>query len=177
MDTWLQQGWYRNTINGHGLPQENYRSRSLTTSLELGYGLTLGQSAARHWVIEPQGQLTHIHYRSNDITEKNGTRISKVSEHNVLKRLGMRVSSRPADKVGGLQPFVEVNWLHGQHANTLSFGGTQVANDVPKNRIQLKAGVQGTFSKSWQLWGHIGGERGKNKFSSYEGNIGLKHVW
>jgi outer membrane autotransporter protein len=176
VDTWVQHGWYRNNVTKHDMPQENYRSRSVNSSIELGYGELLEQTATRQWIIETQGQLTHIHYRSKEVNEDNGTRIAKVSEHHLLKRLGIRISSQ-AIETSGLQPFVELNWLHGEHANKLKFGNISVANEIPKNRVQLKTGVQGTLSKNWQLWGHVGGEKGKKQFKSYEGSIGLKHSW
>lgn len=177
VDTWLQYGGYKNKVKGSDLPQENYHSHSLAVSAEAGYGFVVGQTVTRQWVVEPQAQLVYFNYRSDSLTEQNGTRVSQGSDNNLLSRVGIQLSNRPLEGVSGLRPFVELNWLNGKGANTLDFNNQRIANDVPANRVQVKTGLQGNFAKNWQVWGDISAEQGKDNFRTYAGNIGVKYSW
>jgi outer membrane autotransporter protein len=175
-DTWLLYGRYRNHIKGDKLAQETYNSHSLTASIEAGYTIILNPEAARQWTLTPQAQFIYTDYDSKDLIEQNTTRISEGSDKHLRTRLGVRLSNQATEK-HSLIPFVELNWLTAKGANKFTFGNTPIANDVPKNKAQLKAGLQGNINKNWQLWGHVSAEKGKSNYKGYEGSAGLKYSW
>lgn len=177
VDLWAQYNWYKNKVNGYDLPEERYNSSGLTASIEGGYAFVAHDGANRQLMIEPQAQVAYTSYDADDYREYNGTWVRDGSSDGVTTRLGARLYSRSKLNDNGVQPFIEANWWYTDLKNTLSFDNAVIGDDAPDNRFELKAGLQGEIAKSWQVWGHVGGQWGKDSYSRYEGMIGVKHTF
>ncbi len=75
VDTWIQYGWFNNTVNGEKLAAESWKSRGFTGSVEAGYTFKAGEftgSRGSHydWYIQPQSQLTWMNVRAGEHKEK-----------------------------------------------------------------------------------------------------------
>ena len=175
VDVWGQYAWYNNEVQGNGAKEESYDSSGWTISLESGYAFIAGDSNTRHWMIEPQAQIAYNSYCADDLTDEHGVRIRNGDADGIITRLGARVYTRSKLNENSIQPFIEVNWWYSNAKNSMQFNDSIAVDDMPDNRYELKAGLQGEIAKGWQLWGHIGGEWGNNSYQRYEGMLGVKH--
>ncbi|MEO6855422.1 MAG: autotransporter outer membrane beta-barrel domain-containing protein, partial [Rhodoferax sp.] len=179
VDAWMMYGRFNNAVTGQGLPTENYKSRNLAASLEVGYSVPLHASGNTRTFIEPQGQLIVSDYQVDTHTERNGTVVSGQSGTGVTTRLGVRVRADIKDGNGTTltRPFVEVNWWHGPSSQSVVLDGATVRDALPSNRLETKIGVQGNVSKAVSMWGSIGLEVGGHQYTSGTAQVGVKYSW
>lgn len=177
VDGWAQYSWFKNKVDAPGHSSEKYNSSVWTVSAEAGYAFIAHEGEKRQWMIEPQFQVSYNWYNADNHKSSDGLEVSGYDADGVVTRLGARVYSRSRLNGNGIQPFVEANWLYSSAKNGVKFDGYEVRNNQPDNRFEVKAGIQGEVSKGWQLWGHIGGQWGDNSYQSYEGMVGVKHLW
>lgn len=178
VDSWLQLGRFRNSINGNN--QSDYNSTGISASVETGYRFAVGAIGNMAWSVEPQAQVVFSKLNSNDYTTSNGMSVSDAGGSGTMGRLGVRLSGQDVNT--GLSPFAEVNaWFGRNGADSIkfsdAFGEKVVSNDIPNTRIQLKTGLQGNLNKNWQVWGDVGTEMGSNDFTSYQGSLGVRYNW
>lgn len=176
LDSWMQYSWFDNTVSGGGDPQESYNSKVMTASLESGYAFVAHDAPARQWIVEPQAQVVYSNYRADSVTDSRGMRVDNGDADSVMTRLGVRTYSRSTLGDGAFQPFVEANWLYNNAKNTLDFNGYTVKDGTPKNRYEVKVGVQGEITKGLQVWGHFSGKGGE-QYSDYGGTLGVKKTF
>ncbi|MBB1595162.1 hypothetical protein A9973_13875 [Achromobacter sp. UMC46] len=179
VDTWAMLGRYDNSVNGQGLEKEKYRSRAATTSVESGYSFKIYENGARQLYIQPQAQAILSNYRADDHTENTGTKVTGQSQTSVTTRVGVRLQGNIDDDHGmsKMRPFAEVNWWNGPSSQRASFDGEVVREQLPANRVELKAGVQGNVTKAVSLYGSLGLEAGSNNYTGARGQIGVKYSW
>lgn len=178
VDSWMQFGWFDNTVRGDGLADEHYKSRSLSGSLETGYAFELGQSEKNAWYIEPQAQLIVSHYMADKHVESNGTEVKVGSGENLTTRLGARAYARPLDAARKrLQPFVESNWWHNGKAQAMSFNGESQSANLAADVYELKVGAQAELAKGWTAWGHLGAQQARGDQHQAEAQLGVKYSW
>jgi autotransporter family porin len=177
VDTWMQYNWFNNSVYGDNLNTENYRSQGVQASIETGYTLPFARNETREWVATPQAQVIYSTYDSENHTEAGGTRITNGSDDGVVSRLGIRIANRSHTTPESIQLYTELNWEKGKGADSLSFNGDSVSNDLPDNRYQAVVGMVGDASKYVQIWGQAGSEWGENSYSSYEGQVGVRVKW
>lgn len=177
IDGWLQHGWYKNKVSAPLAADTKYNARNLAASIEMGYAVAVGQNQSHQFIIEPQAQLIYMHYRGNDIHEETDTTFNHKNGGHAVTRVGARISAQPLLAQSTLQPFAELNWWNGSGAKTITLNNTDISSDIPNNRVELKAGLEGSIAKNWQLWGQIGGTWGKNSYQSYQGTLGVKYNW
>ena len=180
VDTWLQYGWYDNDVSASSEKTDSYKSRNLSASVEAGYAFKLSDNGSRQWLIEPQAQVIFNSYDADDHYTAYGDKVHDSDTDGVTTRVGARVYSRVV--VGnGIQPFIEANWLHGDADNSLqlSNGGysNRFSQDIPKDRYELKAGVQAALTKNLHGWASFGWQTGDNSYQRLEGLAGVKYVW
>lgn len=178
IDSWMQFGWFDNTVRGDSLSDEHYKSRTLAGSVEAGYALELGQSDQNAWYIEPEAQVIVSRYTADKHVEGNGTEVKVENGSNVTTRVGARVFTRPLDaSQKRLQPFVETNWWHNGKAQAMSFNGeSQYANQAA-DVYELKLGAQAELAKGWTTWGHVGGQKARGEQRQTEVQMGIKYSW
>ena len=173
-DTWVQSGRYHNKVSAHDVRSESYSSQSVTGSIEGGYAFQIARQGQRQWLLEPQAQLLYSDYDADQVRTDSGVRIDNNTSSGITSRLGARLSSRSTE-LGAILPFVEANWWHGRADNRVGFDGDTFKADTPKDRAELKAGLQGDIAKGWQVWGHVGGQWGDDGYHRYEGMVSIKH--
>ena len=158
LDSWAQYSWFNNSVKGQDIQSESYKSKGLTSSLELGYTHKLGEftgskGSLNEWYIQPQAQAVWMGVKADGHREANGTLISGEGDGNVQTRLGVRTflkghSAIDDGKGREFEPFVEVNWLH----NTRDFGtrmdGVSIRQTGARNLVEIKTGVEGHLNQS-----------------------------
>ncbi|WP_411753500.1 autotransporter outer membrane beta-barrel domain-containing protein [Serratia sp. (in: enterobacteria)] len=48
---------------------------------------------------------------------------------------------------------------------------------MPKNRFELKTGIQAELAKNWTIWGAVAMQSGQNHFSDINGTFGARYLW
>ena len=171
-DLWSMYSWLENKTEG----SEKYDSNSWTVSLELGYASKLKSTQNYYWMIEPQAQVAYNHYRVDKIEDHNELNIINHDKGSVTTRLGVKTYLRPNELYhNSAQPFVEINWWNADHKNSMLFDGEKVSGDTPRNRFEVKVGVQGEMTKNVQIYSHIGMQWGKDSYEHTEGQLGLRY--
>lgn len=178
VDTWLQYVWYDNTVKGNQLSIERYSSNNLSASLESGWAFVLADRSSSQVLIEPQAQAIYSHYTQDDHFEANGTRIHSQRAGQMLTRLGVRLYGRNQTDNGHLwQPFIGINWWHGSGRDRIAFDDVVVQQDVPKNRYEVKAGIQAELAKNWAVWGTVAVQGRQSHYSDINGTLGARYRW
>jgi outer membrane autotransporter protein len=178
VDSWVQYGWYKNTVQGQYLMGESYNSKNWTASVESGYAFDVGHSANRAWYIEPEVQVIVNSYHAPTHTEANGTQVSVVQGGGITTRLGARFYTRDLDMgQNRVQPFVETNWWHNGQAQAIALNGEKQAAQIAKDIFEVKAGVQAELGKGWTGWGHAGVQMGAGHQRGGEAQLGVKYSW
>ncbi|WP_353149683.1 autotransporter outer membrane beta-barrel domain-containing protein [Pollutimonas bauzanensis] len=174
VDLWTQYGWFNNRVEGEGLPAVRYDSRAWSVSGEAGYAF----KASGDWMIEPQAQLTYVRVKTDSVTEDNGTQVDQANSHSVISRLGVRTYRNIELNHGRrVQPFATVNWWHTRADSTVSFDALQMGQLYPKNRAELKVGVNADLAKGWTGWASLAGSWGAQGYHQYGGRVGVKYTW
>ncbi|WP_434778072.1 autotransporter outer membrane beta-barrel domain-containing protein [Neisseria sp. Ec49-e6-T10] len=178
LDSWAQYGWYKNKVTGEAQAnnEEKYDSNNWAASLEAGYGFHLATQGNTEMMLTPQVQVTYKHYRADDHNDGNHIEVRNAKANGLVTRIGARLYGRVVEGYS-VKPFIETNWLHHTTKNELSFNGEVFKDEVPKNRLESKLGLQGTISKNWKLWGQVGAQWGGNNYTRYEGQAGLNYQW
>lgn len=177
VDGWLQYGRYQNSVEGQGLQKERYDARSATVSAETGYAFALGASDRSAWFIQPQLQLSYSDYRSDRLTERNGTVVESDDAGGLSSRVGVRIYGHTTAAGNKVQPFVAVNWLRDGGDNAMRFDGARVQADTPSSRVELKGGAQVQLGKNWTGWGDLGVQRGQDGYRNVSGQMGVRYSW
>lgn len=187
IDSWVQYGWFKNTVNGEDLPLEKYDSSGLSASLESGYAWKVGEfSGSKQSLntvyIQPQAQITWMGVRADDHTEGNGTRINSDGDGNIQTRLGTRVflkghSNIDEGKGREFEPFIEANWLHNTRSYSTSMNSVRISQDGARNIGELKTGVEGQLSRNLTAWGNVGQQVGDKGYFNTEAMLGVKYSW
>ncbi|MDA8481057.1 autotransporter-associated beta strand repeat-containing protein [Citrobacter sp. Awk 4] len=185
LDSWAQYGWFDNTVKGEKVQSESYKSKGVTTSLELGYTHKLGnftgsQGTEGEWYIQPQAQAIWMGVKADEHHEDNGTRVTGEGDDNVQTRLGVRTFLKSHSKLDegknrNFEPYVEINWIH----NTQSFGtrmdGSSLSQDGARNTGEVKAGVEGQLNSRLSVWGNVGVQVGDKGYSDTSATLGVKY--
>jgi autotransporter family porin len=180
VDGWVMYNWFNNRVSSDDLPNEDYKSRGFTASLESGYNMLLSESERQAVYLEPQAQLTWMGVHSPDHTEVNGTRIQDSGQGNLQSRLGVRLylrGHRKEDDGKGreFKPYVEADWLHNSKNFGVKMGGTQLNEEGARNIGQLKLGVQGQISHDLNMWGGVAQQIGDKGYHDTSAMIGVKY--
>lgn len=171
-DLWTMYNWFENETDG----SDKYDSKSWTVSLEGGYAFKLKSLENYHWMLEPQGQVAYHRYDVDKIKDHNGLDIVNHDKNSLTTRLGVRTYLRPNEFYkNSAQPFLELNWWGADNKHSLMFNGEKVSNDTPRNRFEVKVGVQGEMTQNLQIYSHIGMQWGKNSYEHTEGQLGVRY--
>ncbi|MCJ1882313.1 autotransporter outer membrane beta-barrel domain-containing protein [Pseudomonas nitroreducens] len=179
MDAWIMHGSYNNRVKGDGLAAENYRSKTMTGSLEGGYSFKVHDDGKKQVYVEPQAQVVAQRYSAGSHTEENGTKVTDFSDNALTTRLGVRLHGNFKDENGKdvLRPFGELNWWHGPSSQTMSFNSDKVKDRLPGDRYEVKVGLQGQVSKNTSVWGSVAAETGSEDHKASEVQVGVKYDW
>jgi len=178
VDTWAQYGYFDNTVHGAQLAQENYSSNVWAGSVEAGWALPIGRTSAGVWNVEPQFQLIYSDYQTGDHTESNGTTVQSRNNSGWITRLGTRLFHAPnPDASPQWLPYLELNWWHNTSVSAVAFNNVVIAQDGPRDRVEVKVGAQGQISQRWRMWGNIAYQYGDGGYESITGLMGVRYIW
>ncbi len=176
LDGWAVYGAFRNTVQGDGLPDVRYDSRTVALSAEAGYAAQLGHDRA--WTLEPQLQLVHLDHDEDATVEVNGTRVEGSNGTGWISRLGLRAAHRGRSTEGArVQPFLTLNWWHDHIPDRLAFNEVALGELYPADRYELKLGVHAQLGSDWSAWGNLGYQRGSQDFSETTLRVGARYRW
>ncbi|WP_283150290.1 autotransporter outer membrane beta-barrel domain-containing protein [Silvimonas soli] len=178
VDSWLQYGRFDNKVSADAYATQSYKSNALSASVEAGYDLPVHERDGKQVVVTPQAQMVYTNYRADNVVDAAGTRINGQNGGQIDTRVGVRVYRRQAvdDGSNRVQPFVEANWLHGNHADNVSFDGQTVASDTPANRGELKAGAEARLDRDTTAWVQGHGQWAAG-YTNYGAIGGVKYRW
>jgi len=173
-DTWFQYGWFSNRVEGDHLPTVKYDANGFAASGEVGYAVPLRGG----WVVEPQAQLIYVNYSEDDIDEPNGTRVRGASSRGVLTRLGVR-THRTFQRDDGrkLQPYATINWWYADTDSDIAFNQTPLGGMYPRNRFEVKVGMNVALDKAWSGWANVSGAWGQQDYYQYALRVGVRYAW
>ena len=181
IDGWLQAAQFKNRVQGDALAREEYRSHSLSASLEAGYAVRLHQNDSSALYLEPQVQAIWTDYRMDggQHQEVNGTVVKSAEAGGLQTRVGARLYGHSTAAEGNrVQPFVAVNWIrNGSDANAVWLGNQRLQGIVPKDVYEAKAGAQLQLSPKLTGWGELSIQNGGYGFRSVGGQLGVKYAW
>lgn len=178
VDSWLQYGRFRNSVQGDGLERERYRSRSWTGSIEAGYPVLLVQGEQRSLQLQPQVQLIHAWYAADRVIERNGTGVETRRAGGPTVRIGTRLYSQPTGaRQVGIQPFMAVNWWSGGNSSIIAVDGESLRRDLPRNIYEVKLGAQLNLSGQWRGSGQVGHQRAAQDYRDTSLQFTLARDW
>ncbi|WP_256777335.1 MULTISPECIES: autotransporter outer membrane beta-barrel domain-containing protein [unclassified Stenotrophomonas] len=177
LDSWLQHGRYRTTVQGIGLGKERQDARTHAASLEAGYAWKLRLRDSAMLLVQPQLQLTYADYRAERLVEHNGTQVATGAAGGLSSRLGVRVMGDVRNEDRRVQPFVSAHWLRDSSRNSVWMDDTRIEGAVPKNRYELRGGAMLQLGTRWSAWADLGLQRGDNAYRSVSAQMGLKARW
>lgn len=178
VDGWLQYGRYDQEVAGDYLEPEKYDARTLSASAEAGYAFALGGGGRTAFFIEPQAQLIYTDYRMGTHQEANGTLVDDDGHRGLTSRLGMRFYGHAAQAAYKLvQPFATLNWWHDSDYNRMTFNGDAMELSLPRDRYELKLGIQAQLGGGWTGWGQMGALTGDDDYRDINGQFGLNYRW
>lgn len=168
---------YHNSVDNGDVGSTDYDSNANAVSLETGYryDIALGDNTLS---LTPQAQVVWQDYSADDIKDSSGTTIDGQNGESWTTRLGLRIDSKmnkSNDAV--IQPFAEANWLHTSEDTAVNFGDTQIKQDLPADRAELKAGIQANVSKQWSVIAQVSGQKGDNDYSDVNGSLNVRYSW
>lgn len=182
VDTWMLYNWFDNTVDGQYQASEAYKSKGITAAVEAGYSLKVGESQQLTYWIQPKAQVVWMDVQADDHRERYGTQVKVDSTGNLMTSLGARAyfNRKPTgeeDRMAGIQPFVEANWIHNSHSPRVTMG--EVQNDVQgvKDLAELKVGVEGQLTSRLTVWGNVSGQMGCDSYRNAQGMVGVKYHW
>lgn len=175
IDLWSQMGWYRNEVSGKAhVSNKKYNSTVWSSSVEVGYGIPIANTAKYQWLVTPQLQLTYNLYDADNQWDKNNLYVSNNNASGVDTRLGMRFHVRGV-KERLIEPFLEVNWLNTTSKNRLNFNGKTLTDGFARDRFEAKVGLQGDINNRWSMSAQVGGQWGNNSYKSYQGQLNINY--
>ncbi|MFC5609391.1 autotransporter outer membrane beta-barrel domain-containing protein [Variovorax soli] len=176
VDVWGNYGWYKNTVSGDSLPSVDYDATGWALSGETGYAFKPVQDS--DWVVEPQAQLIYLKSDQDDVLEASGIRVHDGDNSGWISRLGVRTHATWVSPDGTrTQPYLTLNWWRDNTDSAVSFSNVAVSGLYPKDRYEIKMGVNADLAKGWTGWVNVGHQWGKQSFQSVTYRVGTKFTW
>ncbi|MCD1125453.1 autotransporter outer membrane beta-barrel domain-containing protein [Jinshanibacter sp. LJY008] len=177
LDGWSQYGWYNNSASGESMSTDKYDSTSMTSSLEAGYSFVLNDNTMNEWRLIPQAQVVYNDYSANSFVDSGKTKVDGQKNDNWSTRLGSRIAGKIKGESYTHRPFAEVNWWYAQDGASVKLDQNTVKQDMPKNRAELKLGLQSEFDNNWSTTVSVGGQVGNNGYHSMQGGINVRYAF
>lgn len=178
LDAIAQYARFNNRVRGDILAEERYRSHATLGSLEAGYGLAVVDTPHTEITLQPQVQLTYSNLRQSRHVEQNGTWIDAVDSDGMGGRLGLRLSGQGRSaSVNQVRPHLEVNWIRGAALQALRFDDEALEGGLPRNRHEVRGGVELMFGPRWNAWGSLTVQRGDADYRDTSAQVGVSANW
>lgn len=177
VDTWIQYSHFKNEVSMKHSTTSKYNSDLISASIELGYNHRENLNNGDHLILQPNAQVIYGYLSTKDyLDEDSGLHVASNKKHNVQTRLGMKAFYVQKDST--FRPYIEANWIYNSSDMGDNFNDKfTFSSNAPKNRYEVKLGVEGELSTDWSLWGNVGYQFGKDHYKSYKATVGVKYIW
>ncbi len=151
-DSWLQYGWFNNTVRGSKIASESYHYNGVAASLELGRTIKLNKNdsdkyAAKYY-LQPQGQIIWGSLNGLSHQESNGTVVSSHGDNTLQSRLGVKLLRTQLNQNNkSNQVYISTYWLHNNSEFKMQANDVQLNTIGSKNIWEVKAGVDMQMNK------------------------------
>ncbi len=170
LDSWLQYAWFNNDVSEQGDGVDHYRSSGIVASLEAGYQWL----PMRGVLIEPQAQVVYQGVKQNDFTAANRARVSQSQGDDIQMRLGLHSEWHTVVHV---TPTLDLNYYHDPHSAEIEEDGSNISDDVAKQRGEIKVGITGNISQRVSLRGSVAWQKGSDDFAQTAGFLSMTVKW
>jgi len=176
VDSWLLWNRFKNNVKGGDLPRENYVSKGVTASLELGYNFNLAERNNVKYVVQPHAQAVYQNVRAHDFREADGTRVDFLNGSRVQTAVGVRAAAHISTGLTSVvTPHIEVNWLHATKGYGVRLDDAGSDMNGGRNAGQLKLGVQGDLNRHVSLNIELFHNQGNGGYRETGGNLVAKY--
>ena len=185
VDSWVLYNWFKNSVNGQDLPEENYRSKGLTASVEAGYTAKLSEfrgslGSVNQWFIQPKAQVVWQGVRADDHRETNGTYVQAQGNDNVMTSLGVRTflkgsHIKDANTPRQFEPFVEVNWIHNTETPAVRMDNTLIQQAGVRNLGEVKVGIEARLDTNFKGWTNFAQKVGDAGYNDSQFMLGINY--
>lgn len=182
VDTVLQTGRHRYTLQPITGLQIAGKGRSTMASIEVGQPFALGASG---WTVEPQLQLIR-HHQSLDDANLAATRVQQRPDNGWIARAGVRLKGNVSTPMGPLQPYGRLNVYKTSRGTDVArfvtlAAVTDISSPIGSTSTELAGGFTLALNRSTDLYGEAGklwasGGNAKTR-SSINGSVGLRMRW
>lgn len=185
VDSWVLYNWFKNSVNGQDLPEENYRSKGLTASVEAGYTAKLSEfrgslGSVNQWFIQPKAQVVWQGVRADDHRETNGTYVQAQGNDNVMTSLGLRTflkgsHIKDANTPRQFEPFVEVNWIHNTETPAVRMDNALIQQAGVRNLGEVKVGIEARLDTNFKGWTNFAQKVGDAGYNDSQFMLGINY--
>lgn len=178
VDASVQNGQFRNRVQGEGLAEERYDSDIWQSSLEAGYRFGIGQIGSTALSLQPELQLVYTDAKTDVHTETNGTVVRAAGNNGLSGRAGLRLQGESRSAAGAsVSPYLAANWYRDGAGNGIAFDDEVLKAGIPRNRYELSAGARVEFRSGFSAWGGFGVMRGDSGYREATGNLSVAYSW
>ncbi|WP_392563482.1 ESPR-type extended signal peptide-containing protein [Orbus wheelerorum] len=167
IDYYFSYGSYRNKVTSHGNDTDKYRSNLFSYTVQGGYPIPINDN----WVIEPQAQISYLHYNISNHRDHAGTNIGQSLDGHFIYRIG----SYFYPMQGSIKPYAGVNLWIDNTQSSVKFDGTSLSSDKARLMVEGKLGMQAQLKDNFTISGEINYRQGQHDSQNYSANIGLKY--
>lgn len=178
VDASVQNGQFRNRVQGDGLAEERYDSDIWQSSVEAGYRFDIGQIGNTALSLQPELQLIYNDAKTDVHTETNGTVVRAQGNNGLSGRAGLRLQGESRSAAGAsVSPYLAANWYRDGAGNGIAFDDEVLKAGIPRNRYELSAGARVEFRSGFSAWGGFGVMRGDSGYREATGNLSVAYSW
>ncbi|WP_363729793.1 autotransporter outer membrane beta-barrel domain-containing protein [Stenotrophomonas indicatrix] len=178
VDASVQNGQFRNRVQGDGLAEERYDSDIWQSSVEAGYRFDIGQIGNTALSLQPELQLIYNDAKTDVHTETNGTVVRAQGNNGLSGRAGLRLQGESRSAAGAsVSPYLAANWYRDGAGNGIAFDDDVLKAGIPRNRYELSAGARVEFRSGFSAWGGLGMMRGDSGYREATGNLSVAYSW
>ncbi|WP_312786263.1 autotransporter outer membrane beta-barrel domain-containing protein [Stenotrophomonas indicatrix] len=178
VDASVQNGQFRNRVQGDGLAEERYDSDIWQSSVEAGYRFDIGQIGNTALSLQPELQLIYNDAKTDVHTETNGTVVRAQGNNGLSGRVGLRLQGESRSAAGAsVSPYLAANWYRDGAGNGIAFDDEVLKAGIPRNRYELSAGARVEFRSGFSAWGGFGVMRGDSGYREATGNLSVAYSW
>lgn len=167
IDMVVTYGRYDNEVSTRGNAVAKYKSNVTSATLQGGYPIALSSNI----ILEPQAQLTYLHYSSNDYIDHTKTRVSNALNGNTIGRIGTYIYSNNT----AFRPYAALNVWYDNTNSAVRYNSVEIASDKKGITLEAKLGFQAQATSDLTFWGEAGIRKGKHNFKDVGGSVGLKY--
>jgi len=178
VDGSLQRAQFRNRVEGIGLADERYGTRTWQGAVEAGYAYRVGGAGNAGIFVEPQLQLGYSRWDSHHHTEANGTVVTVEDADGLFGRAGLRLSgvTRWGNGATEVQPYIAAHWLRTRAESQIRMDDEVVDARIPRSRGELSAGASLTFGNGVGAWGGLSLQKASG-FHQTSAQVGVRYSW